>query len=146
MPSRCFFNVVADDPTATARFYKEMFGFEPRFTSDWFVHLAAPEIKALEIGILRRGHEVVPTDANGATGGMLTLVVDDVDAVYRAAKDASVPIVQEPRDWFYGQRRLVLRDPAGTIIDVSSECAPDPDWMARVRRAHDGSHFEVDTE
>ena len=146
MPSRCFFNVVTDDPAATARFYQEMFGFERRFTSDWFVHLAAPDLGGLEIGVLRRGHEVVPAGADGATGGMLTLVVDDVDAVYRTAKDASVPILEEPRDWFYGQRRLVIRDPAGTIVDVSSECAPDSEWMAKVQRADDGSHVEVDAE
>lgn len=60
----------------------------------------------------------------------------------QAAQARGVEIVEPPRDLFYGQRRVLVRDPAGTLVGVSSECAPDPTWMARVKQAEDGSYQE----
>mgnify|MGYP006290493261 FL=1 len=137
---RCFIDILAPDVVATRDFYVELLGFRATFTSDWFVNLAAPDQPLLEIGILREGHEIVPRSAGG--GAMLTVVVPDADAVFAAAKARGVEVVEPPRDLFYGQRRVLLRDPAGTLVDVSSECAPDPAWMARVKQADDGSYHE----
>jgi uncharacterized glyoxalase superfamily protein PhnB len=64
------------------------------------------------------------------TGGMLTLVVDDVDAVHARAQEAGIEIVEPPTDLFYGQRRMLVTDPNGLLVDISSECPPDPDWLA----------------
>ena len=61
---------------------------------------------------------------------MLTIVVDDVDALHRQAVDRGLEVVESPRDLFYGQRRMLLVDPNGLLVDVSSECPPDPDWLA----------------
>lgn len=38
---------------------------------------------------------------------------------------------------------MLLRDPSGLSLDVSSEYPPDPAWLARVR-AVDGAHIEDD--
>lgn len=138
---RAFIDIVADDPEAVASFYVGLFGFRATFRSDWFINLAAPEAELLELGILRRGHEAVPSGVGGPP--LLTLVVDDVDALFEAARSRGAPIVQPPRDLFYGQRRLLLRDPAGTFVDASSECPPDPAWMARVRQGEDGAYYEA---
>lgn len=93
------------------------------FDSDWFVNLQAPENDAVELGILQRDHELVPERfRNAAGGGMLTIVVDNVDAVYERARARGEEIVEAPRDWFYGQRRMLLVDPNGMLVDVSSEC------------------------
>ena len=51
---------------------------------------------------------------------MLTFVVDDCDAIYEKAQAANAVIVEPPREMPYGQRRMVLRDPAGTFVDISS--------------------------
>ena len=50
----------------------------------------------------------------------MTFVVDDVEAMYRQATAINAEIIQEPTDLPYGQRRLMLRDPAGTAVDISS--------------------------
>jgi len=146
-PSRCFFNIFADDLEATRSFYVELFGFRDLFVSDWFVNLGVPEHPALELGISRRDHDIVP-DAGaglprGAARGMITLVVPDVDGVFDRARTVGYRVVEPPRDLFYGQRRLVLEDPAGTWVDVSSECEPDPDWLARVEQTDDGTYREI---
>jgi uncharacterized glyoxalase superfamily protein PhnB len=61
---------------------------------------------------------------------MITIVVPDVELVYRRAIDQGLAIVEPPRDLFYGQRRLLLRDPDGTLLDVSSTCRPSPEFLA----------------
>ena len=137
---RCFIDILSPDLTATRDFYVELLGFRATFTSDWFVDLAAPDQPLLEIGILREDHDLVPKTAGG--GAMLTVVVPDADAVFAAAKARGVEVVEPPRDLFYGQRRVLLRDPAGTLVDGSSQGAPDPAWMARVKQADDGSYHE----
>jgi len=139
---RAFPNLAVDDLAASRAFYERL-GYRLRFESPWFVQLAAPGREGLELGLLRRDHPVVPEAARSAPAGvMLTVVVPDVDAAWRTLREAGVEILEPPRDLFYGQRRMVVRAPEGTAVDVSSACEPDPDWMARVRAAEDGSYFE----
>lgn len=131
MPQRSFFNVLSDDLAASRDFYVDLFGYQVTFDSDWFVHLGDPDAEALEVGILRRDHEIVPPSVRDRpTGGLLTIVVDDVDAVHQEVLARGIEIFEEPRDLFYGQRRMLITDPNGLMIDVSSECDPDPDWLA----------------
>ena len=51
---------------------------------------------------------------------ILTFLVEDCDAVYETAKAMKANIVEVPREMAYGQRRMILRDPAGTFVDISS--------------------------
>lgn len=127
---RAFLNLAVDDLAASRAFYERL-GYRLRFESPWFVQLAAPGREALELGLLRRDHPVVPAAARSAPAGvMLTVVVPDVDAAWRSLREAGVEILEPPRDLFYGQRRMLLVDPDGQLVDVSSECPPDPGWLA----------------
>lgn len=133
MPVRNFYSVFSDDLPASRDWYVNLFGYQAAFDSDWFVHLRSPGNELLELGILLRSHEIVPQAYRGApTGGMLSIVVEDVDSVFHAAETAEVVVHEAPRDLFYGQRRMLLQDPNGLLIDVSSECPPDPQWLASV--------------
>jgi catechol 2,3-dioxygenase-like lactoylglutathione lyase family enzyme len=131
MLRRAFLSVVTDDVVASRDWYVRLFGYEVTFDSDWFVQLQSPNEPLLELGLLRRDHEVTP-DATRASAGaaMLTIVVDEVDDVYDHAMRLGVTIVEPPRDLFYGQRRMVILDPNGMVLDVSSECVPDSTWLA----------------
>ena len=64
---------------------------------------------------------------------MLTVVVDDVDAVHAKALAAGDVIVEAPEDKFYGQRRMLLEGPEGVLLDISSSCPPDPAWLASLQ-------------
>ena len=113
------------DLPGTSDFYVELFVFEVAFDSDWFVQLVASDT-GLELGLIDQQHELVPPDfRNPPSGAYLTLVVEDVDQLHEAAQQSNVPIVAPPEDTFYGQRRMLIQDPAGTLIDVSS---PIPDF------------------
>lgn len=142
---RAFFNILSDDLEASKKFYVDFVGLEVSFSSNWFVNLRSKANDALELGILKRDHDATPEAGRGAPkGGMLTMIVDDVDKAFTRAKDMDITIVEEPKDLFYGQRRLVVQDPDGTLIDISARCEPDPEWVKRLRQAEDGSHYEAD--
>lgn len=131
MPQRSFYSVFSADLVRAKDWYISLFGYRVEFESDWFIHLQDSANPALEIGLIARDHEIVPHGSTGSpVGGMLTLVVDDVDVLHRRATEAGLDIVEAPRDLFYGQRRMLLADPDGLLVDVSSECAPDPEWLA----------------
>ncbi|UGT63393.1 VOC family protein [Nocardia asteroides] len=124
--SQSFVNICSDRLSTTRDFYVDLLGFHVSFDSDWFVQLSAEDSGAI-IGIMARDHELVPEQARGAaSGSYLTIVVDDVETVFARAKELSVPIVEEPKDLFYGQRRMLVVDPNGVLVDVSSPTAPPP--------------------
>ncbi len=87
----------------------------------WFIVLSHDDMSGFEMGVLAQDHETVPSGVSGhPAGAMLTFVVNDVEATYRKATAMKAEIIQVPIDLPYGQRRLMLRDPAGTAVDVSS--------------------------
>jgi uncharacterized glyoxalase superfamily protein PhnB len=51
--------------------------------------------------------------------------VVNVDELYETTKTDGFKVLEEPSDTFYGQRRRLLRDPDGTLVDDSS---PVPDF------------------
>jgi predicted enzyme related to lactoylglutathione lyase len=121
MMQRAFTNILSRDVEGTAQFYQQLLGLTRHYDSDWFVILTHPRLPGLEFGILDRTHAIVPTDIAGPPGGvLLTFVVDDVDLVHRTGLDLRADIMQPPTDMPYGQRRLILRDPNGTAVDISA--------------------------
>lgn len=118
---RQFTNILTEEVAATAAFYEQLLGLTPQFSSDWFVNLVDPETPGLELGILNQTSDIVPARAQKAPAGViLTFVVADCDAIYERARALNAVIVEAPRDMVYGQRRMILRDPAGTFVDISS--------------------------
>ena len=133
---RGFPNIVAPNLSVTKAWYVELLGWATEFDSEWFVHLKSEDAPGVELGIIAAGHEIVPKALASTPGGVLvTVVVDDVDDVYHRAVSLGYEVVEEPHDMFYGQRRMVLRDPAGTMVDVSSECEPSPAFLASLSHA-----------
>jgi catechol 2,3-dioxygenase-like lactoylglutathione lyase family enzyme len=131
---RSFVCIFSDRLAETRDFYVELFGWRVDFDSDWFVHLQAKDNASVELGILRRDHEIVPQAFRASPAGMLvTIVVPDVDAVHATVLERGFVPVETPRDLFYGQRRMLLRDPSGTLVDVSSECPPSPEFLASLK-------------
>ncbi len=131
MPQRTFYSVFSTDLPRAKDWYVSLLGYDVVFESDWFIHLRDKTVDTIEVGILARDIDLVPPERRAApAGGMLTVVVDDVDQTHRAAEAAGLEILEAPRDLFYGQRRMLLSDPDGQLVDVSSDCEPDPAWLA----------------
>lgn len=118
---RCFTNILSNDVEKTAVFYEQILAMDRQFDSDWFVVLTHKSNKSLELGILSRDHKFVPECVrNPPTGIMITFVVDDCDSIHERAIDQGVQIIEAPNDMPYGQRRMLILDPDGTMVDVSS--------------------------
>ncbi|GAB4199923.1 MAG: VOC family protein [Wenzhouxiangellaceae bacterium] len=118
---RLLTNICSNDLPRSKTFYTGLLGLEVKYDSDWYIQLCVPGDAEREYGIIRRDHELVPErDRAAPTGMYVTFVVDDVDATYEKALAMGLPIEQEPRNEFYGQRRFLTRDPDGCLIDICS--------------------------
>ncbi len=118
-------NILCEDVAVTADFYQAVLGMRRHFDSDWFIILTHDDIDGLEYGLLQKDHDIVPDIARNAPAGVIvTFVVKDCDDVHQKALSANAPIIEPPTDMPYGQRRMLLRDPAGTILDISAPTAP----------------------
>ncbi|WP_332715275.1 VOC family protein [Pelagibacterium mangrovi] len=122
--NRIIFNILARDIEETARFYEELCGLKRIYTSDWYLTLTPTgELDAMsyELGIIDQVHQSVPRAARGPfSGGYLTFVVDDVYAAHERAEAMGVDIVQLPTPMEYGQTQMVVRDPNGVVVDIST--------------------------
>lgn len=122
--NRAFASVLSDRLPETRDFFTGLLGMSAVYDSDWFVCLQDPENAAMELGIWRRDHELVPEAYRGAPSGtILTFVVDDVEGVYAAALEQGRDVVEPPRNTFYGQRSMLIKDPNGQLVDVSTPVA-----------------------
>ena len=118
--NRILTNICSNNLEASCAFYTKLFDFEIAYSSDWFMHLRSSKHQ-LELGIIARNHDLVPAAYQQAPQGFyITFVVDDVEAIYALANRENLPVIQAPSDTFYGQRRLLLKDPDGALIDVSA--------------------------
>ena len=118
---RTMYNIAADDLEKVRDFYRDLLDMEVIYESDWYMVLMPKEGPRFELGIIARNSEVTPpAAANPHGGGYLTFVVEEVLVAFEQAKAIGAEILEPPTDLFYGQRRLLLRDPAGTIVDISS--------------------------
>ncbi len=113
-------NICSDNLAESRDFYTKLFDFNVDYDSNWFVHLISKD-KKLELGIIDRTNEIVPKAfQNNPQGFYVTFVVDDTDEIFKIAESEKFEIVSKPTNTFYGQRRLLLKDPNGTLVDVSS--------------------------
>ena len=118
--NRLMTNICSECLPESRDFYIHLFDFKIDFDSDWFVHLIS-ESKNLELGIISKPHDIVPKEAQVNPSGIyITFVVENTDAIFELAKTINCEIISEPHDTFYGQRRLLLKDPNGVVVDVSS--------------------------
>ncbi|MFF2275419.1 VOC family protein [Agromyces sp. NPDC058126] len=134
MLTGCYPVLCTADVSASARFYREHFGFATTFESDWYVSLRHPD-GGHELALLDAGHESIPAGYGEAARGMLVnLEVDDVDALAVRLDAAGVPTVQALRSEAFGQRHVIVRDPGGVLVDVITEIEPAPEFAAAFGR------------
>jgi PhnB protein len=102
--------LVVHDPVALVAFLKAAFGASGDFQAD------APAVMRIgdsNVMVSRAG----PRDA---TAALLYLYVDDADVTYRRALEAGATSIEEPSDMPYGDRRAIVRDPAGNMWQVAT--------------------------
>ncbi len=119
--------LMTSDVAATARFYTELLGMEPTFTSDWYVSLRHGP---WELALLDAGHATIPESHRGAParGVLVNVEVDDVDSVHAEAVAAGHQVVLPLRDEDFGQRHFIVVAPDGVLVDVITPTAPSQEF------------------
>ncbi len=117
---RMITNICSEDLEKSKDFYTSLLDFTIAFESNWFIQLTGTH-PSLELGIISKSHEIVPEEVRDRPSGFyISFVVEDADALFQKALANNYIVIQKPHDTFYGQRRLLLKDPDGSIVDISS--------------------------
>ena len=111
-------------------FYVSLLGFKPVFAIDWYVQLQSPTDKNLQLAFVRQDHASVPAGFRQSPRGVIvTVEMDDVDAVYKHARRLGCEIVLELRDEIWGQRHFMVRDPNGLLLDLVQMIEPKREFL-----------------
>ncbi|MFE3026854.1 VOC family protein [Nocardia tengchongensis] len=108
------------DPTTSARFLIDHFGFTEKMSADGFVNLTRPDA-GFDVIFLRTGLGSFKPDriAGSAGQGLLVVfVVDDIDAEYARVQGEGVPIVTPVETEPWGERYFQALDPNGIVIQL----------------------------
>ena len=123
--------IMTDKVAETAAFYVAHFGFQALFEADWYVHLQSTVDERVTLAVLDGSHETIPLPGRGRVSGLiLNFEVEDVDVEHARLKAAGLPILQELRDEWFGQRHFITADPNGVMIDVIKPIPPSADYAA----------------
>ncbi len=122
--------ILTDDVAGTCKFYSDNFRFEPKFESDWYVHLQSNEDENVNLAILQASHPTVPEMHRAQVSGLiLNFEVEDVDVEFERALTQKLPIILSLRDEDFGQRHFITKDPNGVLIDVIKPIAPSKEFL-----------------
>ena len=105
-------NIATSDPQACAAFYQRLFGLDTVMDMGWITTLQAQGVAApVQISAASQGgaDTAVPD---------LSIEVDDLDQVIATLTDMDCPPEYGPVLEPWGVRRLFVRDPAGTLLNI----------------------------
>lgn len=119
--------LMSTDVSATASFFRDWFGFETTFETDWYISLRND---SWELAVVDATHPTVPAGKGHPTAGLLiNLEVDDVDAYHRRlVVDGPLDELLSLRSEEFGQRHFIVAGPEGVLVDVITEIPPGPGY------------------
>jgi lactoylglutathione lyase len=107
-------NLPAKDPARSSAFYQQLLGLDVLMQMDFIQTLGANTDAARpQISVASEGGGGQPVPA-------ISVEVDDLDAVIARAGDIGASITYGPVDEPWGVRRIMLRDPDDTLINILS--------------------------
>ncbi len=120
--------LMSADITAAADFYRQVFGLDTTFESDWYISLRCGQS---ELAIIAHDHESIPAEARALPRGvLLNIELDDVDAIHAQVIGMGLEPVLPLRDEPWGQRHFIIEGPEGVLVDVIRPIEPSADFMA----------------
>lgn len=120
--------LMSADITAAADFYRQVFGLDTTFESDWYISLRCGQS---ELAIIAHDHESIPAEARVLPRGvLLNIELDDVDAIHVQVIGMGLEPVLPLRDEPWGQRHFIIEGPDGVLVDVIRPIEPSADFMA----------------
>ncbi|MFE6735739.1 VOC family protein [Microbacterium sp. NPDC057650] len=119
--------LMVEDVEASARFYRDVLGFETTFEADWYVSL---RFDGGELAVLDSTHDTVPHGfRRQVTGLLLNVEVTDATAEHaRLVGELRLPERLPLRDEDFGQRHFIVEAPGGVLLDVIEPIEPSPEF------------------
>lgn len=122
-----FPDICSRDLVESKEFYVSLLGFKVIFEIDWYIQLQSPSVESIQIAFVDINHPSVPKGHQKTPQGVVvTVEVDDVDAVYQKAFNLKLPVIVELCDEEWGQRHFMVEDPNGLLVDVYAMIEPAP--------------------
>lgn len=121
--------LMVDDVEASARFYREVLGFETTFETDWYVSL---RFDGGELAVLDRAHQTIPEGFRQPVRGVLLNVEVTDAAAEHARMVGELGLVERLslRDEAFGQRHFIVEAPGGVLLDVIEPIEPSAEFTA----------------
>lgn len=104
-------NIQSDRFDESRTFYRDVVGLEEQGGLDWILFFGT-ERREVQLSVMR-------LDIKAGVHPEISIEVDDVDAVFNRAVEAGADIVYPLTDEDWGLRRFFVRDPNGTVINVT---------------------------
>ena len=113
----------AEDLPETKRFYTEVFGLELIWEDDAsaVVKMSSLIINLLQVSNAATLVEPIPVAPPGASRALLTIEVDDANAVCAELEAHGVKLLNGPTDRPWGRRTAAFADPAGNTWEIAQE-------------------------
>jgi catechol 2,3-dioxygenase-like lactoylglutathione lyase family enzyme len=117
---RSVYPVLCTDRLDESRdFYRALLDLGVAFECSWYTSLRGGPDGTSRVDFVPPGHESVPAPyGRPAAGVVVTVDVDDVDAVHDRAGALGLDVVLPLCDEDFGQRHFMVRDPNGLLLDV----------------------------
>lgn len=106
-------NLAAADPQAAQQFYRDFLELELVMGMGWILTFAADGSSMPQLSVASQG-------GSGTEVPLLSIEVDDVDAVHDRAMSLGLEIVYAITNEPWGVRRFYVRDPFGNVINILS--------------------------
>ena len=116
-------NLYTHDIEAGIAFYRDLLGLEETFRTPTEGTPEHVEVRAggftIGLGTVEAARSAHGVDAEpGRPAMVVVLWTDDIDAAYAAVAAAGAPGLQEPQDVGNGNRRALVRDPDGNLVEL----------------------------
>ncbi|MBD2796819.1 hypothetical protein ID856_09770 [Xenorhabdus sp. 18] len=121
-------NILTDDLISTRDLFVNLLDFDIEYESDWFISMTSE--KHGQVAAFLKTSEFIPELYQKPCQGLIiTCIVEDVAPYFSKAKELDLNIIEQPRDLPYGQRRFLIKDSSGALLDISAPTAPlDPSY------------------
>lgn len=112
-------SLTVEDVEASSAFFTEHLGFQQQMAADGFASLGR-EDSAMNVIFLRRGIEVLPEGFRDqvASGVIVALVVEDLDAELVRLTAEGVPITLPLKEEEWGERLFQITDPNDVVVEL----------------------------
>ena len=128
-PNSSFPVFIVGNLVAARTFYTNHFGFDIAFENEWYLHLVSAS--GIQVGFMLPDQPTQPElfkQPSDGTGVIFSLEVQDVDAAYAEAADASLNISLQLRSEDWGQRHFCVTDPNGIHLDIVQAIEPTEEY------------------